>query len=171
MNRSGAVRCGAARCARAPWKRCIICARGKRAVTHITSKYLFSRNGAASPPRADAFASGGIYGRPTIRPPPFALLLFGLSLPRRIEINYRHMGARNPRKKSRRKNSFLWISYNGETPVCRCDPQPHRCRSFVAFLHAPFLPLLLPAYCRAVIGLDRESDVVHIETRIAKGSE
>lgn len=112
MNRSGAAQ----RVAPAPRKPCIIRARGKRAVTHITSKYLFFQNGAASPPHADAFASGGIYGRPTIRPSPFSILLFGLSLPRWIEINYRGMGAKKPAKKAERKTPSFGFRTMGGRP-------------------------------------------------------
>lgn len=47
---------------------------------------------------------------------------------------------------------------------------PFSFQSFCCSLYLLFL-LLLPLFSRAVMGLDSESDVVHIETRIAEGRE
>lgn len=77
------------------------------------------------------------------------------------------------------KTSFYGFHRIGMS-ICRGDTEPDL-PIFYLILIFPFLPhlhfcllhLSSPPHTlsRAVMGLDRESDVVHIETRIAKGRE
>lgn len=86
----------------------------------------------------------------------------------------------NTHIQTHQKTLFCGFHTTGKS-IYSCDFQPE--------LPLPYLPLIFtfplhfapplhcsslpspPALLRAVIGLDRESDVVHIETRIAKGRE
>lgn len=90
-------------------------------------------------------------------------LLSLLSLRRWIEINYRRMGVRGLKR-----NTSRWVLRSPTSPLLfLCNFASPALSSSLCLLLSP----LSRRSGRAVIGLDKEADVVHIETRVAKGRE
>lgn len=106
-----------------------------------------------------------------------SLLLFPLLVLWWIEINCRSWSRFIT---DRDKNTLLWLSHNRNIHLrLRYSTCPPPFAPSLPYLTSEMFPPLYcsslfsppPALSRAVMGLDRESDVVHIETRFAKGRE
>lgn len=97
-----------------------------------------------------------------------------------IEINC-HVDANSTLSDLQQTKMYRCGFFTTEKSIHSCYARPNILFSFFSNSHLsvsyPLTPFLLsplsplPIFSRAVMGLDRESDVVHIETRITKGRE
>lgn len=147
---------------------CIICALENHVFVHIISNTYFSELCCSHPPFHNICFWDVQYMEIACV---LSTLLFPLLNFWRIEINRRCW---HKFFTDWDKNTLLWVSHNGNVhlllwyhSLTLISPFPHSFSPpfYCSSLYSP------PALSRAVMGLDRESDVVHIETRIAKGRE
>lgn len=122
---------------------------------------------------ACVYGNGGCFVKP-----PHAILLFFCRFLCCwwIEINCRWWHRSYIDWSTGNKNILLWVSQNSDVHLSLPFLLFLLLFTFFSFSYSPtffrsslFSPPLLLS--RAVMGLDRESDVVHIETRIGKGRE